>query len=338
MTTEECFQTLGIGSGASHEEIRRAYLDLAKVWHPDRFESDPHLRSLAEEHLRCINEAYQTLQHPQGRAHQPNRGNSATQAPRDTFRAEARRPRWKSSPFTIDSRTKPVLLAVGLLLSSVLLALAVVRILSLLRPALDLDLITSASHAVRPRVLEPMAAIDALSDVRVAVDSLTEWAHGEVLDLWSPVRHHFPARPLMAPSTPQVLIPAPAGPAKQSARRKVVIPQLENGAELVGTDSASGAGELHAVNNTAVEAIVSLTRNGLTVRAIYLCPNSAASVRDVQSGRYAVAVQLGNEIDVERLCFRHTLQSQRFGPFDFWEVVSSSGNSGQRYEVILKNR
>ena len=94
MTTEECFQTLGIGPEASDEEIRRAYLDLAKVWHPDRFESDPRLRRVAGEKLRRINEAYQLLRHSRDRAHDPNCGTTrARQAPEDTFfRTEAPRP------------------------------------------------------------------------------------------------------------------------------------------------------------------------------------------------------------------------------------------------------
>jgi hypothetical protein len=241
--------------------------------------------------------------------------------------------RWHS--FEIDAQATPVLLAVGMLVLSVLLALTLVRILPALGPTLDLDLIAAGTSAVRPRVLEPMAAIDTLSDVRVAVDSLTEWARGEVLDLWSPAAPH--ARRLKPPNIPQVQMPSHPRFSKQSARQHTAVPQLENGTELVDVAGTSGAGELHAVNNTGVQAIVSLTRNGKTARAIYLCPNGAASMRHVQLGRYAVDVQLGNGIDARRLRFREVVQSQHLGPFDFWEVTSSGGSSGQRYEVVMNN-
>lgn len=52
---------LGIPPGASEEQAREAYRDLAKVWHPDRHESDPRLRAKAEEKLKQINAAYETL-------------------------------------------------------------------------------------------------------------------------------------------------------------------------------------------------------------------------------------------------------------------------------------
>ena len=46
---------------ATQTEIRDAYRVLAKVWHPDRFQSDDQLRGKAEEKLREINSAYQVL-------------------------------------------------------------------------------------------------------------------------------------------------------------------------------------------------------------------------------------------------------------------------------------
>jgi hypothetical protein len=47
---------------ATPAEIKEAYRDLARVWHPDRFGTDPRLHSKAEETLKGINEAYQLLQ------------------------------------------------------------------------------------------------------------------------------------------------------------------------------------------------------------------------------------------------------------------------------------
>src|SRR4030095_8534284 len=55
------YQVLGLEKGASAEEIRQAYLDLAKVWHPDRFTHDPKLQQKAQEKLKEINNAYEIL-------------------------------------------------------------------------------------------------------------------------------------------------------------------------------------------------------------------------------------------------------------------------------------
>ena len=61
MDRSEAFKTLGLPSTATRLEIKKAHRDLAKVWHPDRFGTDPRLRSKAEETLKGVNEAYQLL-------------------------------------------------------------------------------------------------------------------------------------------------------------------------------------------------------------------------------------------------------------------------------------
>jgi curved DNA-binding protein CbpA len=62
MDLNEALEIIGVGPNASPTEIRDAYRDLAKVWHPDRFPNDPRLRQKAEEKLRLINDAHQFLQ------------------------------------------------------------------------------------------------------------------------------------------------------------------------------------------------------------------------------------------------------------------------------------
>lgn len=61
VTIAECYAVLEIAPGASPDEVRKAYKLLATVWHPDRFPADSGLHKEAEEKLRRINEAYQTL-------------------------------------------------------------------------------------------------------------------------------------------------------------------------------------------------------------------------------------------------------------------------------------
>jgi hypothetical protein len=58
---KQCFQILEVAPNASVEEVSRAYRDLVKVWHPDRFAHDDRLRQKAEEKLKDLNRAYETL-------------------------------------------------------------------------------------------------------------------------------------------------------------------------------------------------------------------------------------------------------------------------------------
>lgn len=58
MDYSEALEILGLPPTATPDEIKQAYRDLAKVWHPDRFGNDARLRAKAEETLKRINEAY----------------------------------------------------------------------------------------------------------------------------------------------------------------------------------------------------------------------------------------------------------------------------------------
>lgn len=54
------YEVLGIKEGASEEEIRAAYRELVKKYHPDKYANNP-LSDLAEEKMQEINEAYDML-------------------------------------------------------------------------------------------------------------------------------------------------------------------------------------------------------------------------------------------------------------------------------------
>ncbi|MEG4349120.1 J domain-containing protein [Microcoleus sp. LAD1_D3] len=56
-----CYEILEIEPGTSLEEIKRAYRDLAFVWHPDRFANNDRLQQKAQQRLTEINQAYQQL-------------------------------------------------------------------------------------------------------------------------------------------------------------------------------------------------------------------------------------------------------------------------------------
>ena len=54
------YEVLGVSPGASEEEIKRAYRELARKYHPDNYHDNP-LADLAQEKMKEINEAYDAL-------------------------------------------------------------------------------------------------------------------------------------------------------------------------------------------------------------------------------------------------------------------------------------
>ncbi len=55
------YRLLEVSPDASPVEIRKAYLFLVNIWHPDRFVHEPNVQDRVEEKLKAINEAYQTI-------------------------------------------------------------------------------------------------------------------------------------------------------------------------------------------------------------------------------------------------------------------------------------
>lgn len=54
------YQVLGVSRGASDEEIKKAYRELARKYHPDNYHDNP-LADLAQEKMKEINEAYDAI-------------------------------------------------------------------------------------------------------------------------------------------------------------------------------------------------------------------------------------------------------------------------------------
>ena len=55
------YQVLNISPSASDEEVKKAYRDLARKYHPDNYHDNP-LADLAQEKMKEINEAYDQIQ------------------------------------------------------------------------------------------------------------------------------------------------------------------------------------------------------------------------------------------------------------------------------------
>jgi len=83
LTPAEALEILDLERDASQSQIKEAYRDLAKVWHPDRFQKDPRLLAKAEATLKQVNAANEAL-----KAYRP----SVRAAPPSDQKARPRRP------------------------------------------------------------------------------------------------------------------------------------------------------------------------------------------------------------------------------------------------------
>ena len=63
MTSEikQAYQVLELEPGASLEQVKQAWREQVKVWHPDRFPNDAKMQRKAQERLKDINGAYEML-------------------------------------------------------------------------------------------------------------------------------------------------------------------------------------------------------------------------------------------------------------------------------------
>jgi len=59
------YETLGVGKTATEKEIKQAYRNLARKYHPDVYQGDA--KKAAEEKFKLINEAYEVLKDPEKR-------------------------------------------------------------------------------------------------------------------------------------------------------------------------------------------------------------------------------------------------------------------------------
>ena len=108
-------QTLGLPPSATHAEIKEAYHDLVKVWHPDRFTHDAQIAQKAQEKLKEINEAYAQLKRmPEA----PGAAGASVRPHEQPFRPPAARARSKDTFWE-----SPLLAFLVVLLGMTLLAL-----------------------------------------------------------------------------------------------------------------------------------------------------------------------------------------------------------------------
>lgn len=83
------YRILGIPSTASDEEVKKAYRELARKYHPDNYHDNP-LADLAQEKMKEVNEAYELIQkqreggYGQGSAYQQAYSGQSSASPQYT--------------------------------------------------------------------------------------------------------------------------------------------------------------------------------------------------------------------------------------------------------------
>jgi hypothetical protein len=143
VTETDARSILHVTRDASPAEIRRAYLDMVKVWHPDRFQSDARLRDKAQRTLQQINAAYTLLEHgAPASGTKPGGNSSPAPAPTaDTLAGDERHAWLQLHPHTVAA------VCAGLTLG-VALALALIFFRSTPAPAPAADLASASSEPI----------------------------------------------------------------------------------------------------------------------------------------------------------------------------------------------
>lgn len=102
MDIYRAYEVFGLMPGASQEEIKQAYRQLVKIWHPDGF-TDTVKKQQAEERLKIINAAYRKLKSDASSFVNPPSRNSATKTQPKTQPQNSPSSQYSSPP---SNRTK----------------------------------------------------------------------------------------------------------------------------------------------------------------------------------------------------------------------------------------
>lgn len=90
------YAILGIKHTASPEATKKAYRNLAKIWHPDRYLNNPILKEKAEIEIKKINQAYAVIKTYQ--AEHSNQINLKNVTPRTNYKSSSKIAKTQNSP------------------------------------------------------------------------------------------------------------------------------------------------------------------------------------------------------------------------------------------------
>ena len=264
MTESEARRILAVDPQAPPAQVRQAYLDLVKVWHPDRFEHDPRLREKAVRTLQDINDAWAVLQRAASR---PPSQSQASSSPPPSETPPPPPPRTPSSPEPGPRHQSP----------------------------------PSAAASEVPRT-QPESGWLSRFNVSAGVLALVAGiGFGVFLVRQSPATSQstsadvppLPAADDVRDAQPVADDPAPR---RAPAKERTGSPRPESGAD-VRPFSSRGHGALSIVNSDGSDAVVALGDSTALSRLIYVRRGEKVTLLDVAAGEYNVRAMLGRGWD-----------------------------------------
>lgn len=337
MTTGDALRVLGLPSRVHWEEVRLAYLDLVRVWHPDRFESESALQARAAKRLAEINEAYDFLSdvHTSKRDATNSRPRPTPQATRTPQPSHTEAPSPRSANANgrqrpPDAPPHPMPDApernVRRLTFGVIAAVALLVVFGLfLGPQ---ERVVPSSRAIEPnrrgQITVPLSEISPAQPVQNFADFAADFrAARQSSEV--PATATAPV-PKFDPTKPLTIVYSQTAP---GVERPV------SGVELIGGASDTGLGTLNVRNGTGRDAVVVMFQGDRQRRAIYIWADSAAAIPKVAAGSYTARFTSGAWWNGEEFLKDTTyLEFQR--PLVFEETRENDGIAYSDFDLTLQ--
>ncbi len=350
---ERYYRVLNLPATATPEQVYKAYRDLARVWDPSRFATQPHLEHMAEGKLKEIVEAYNAISRQAGTAPAappvpapPETPELLTPVPDHIVDRNLQTPVFSPAAPIAPEFGKPVEdepAAEPLPLQP----WEEPRPPSYPKPEAG-PATPEIQFAPPPpplprglRVYRFLVRFGAFAVPAVLIGL------GFYLFYSAPER---PERPDLLPSAAPGSGTAPAksptpgaggaagehhpGPKAAEAQGAKAIPlQLPNGAQLMPPRGMRGVGRFKIANHSGQDAVVRVALQSAPtspLRLVYVQPDTEVPIEGIGTGVYVVSISLGAVTGGPRKF------APPLGPFQFMQVESVDGPQSDEYQIVLK--
>jgi hypothetical protein len=333
---------LGVPPNASPDEVRQAYRDLVKVWHPDRFPGDADLQRRATEKLKQINAAHAALSGTGGNRRtrtgprqrptnhtDSNRGSTAPPPPPPPRPPE--NPGGRTQPTTM-SFSRWVSIGIGVLV----VAVSIGSFLS------SGDRPSGTRPTPPPPSAPPLPEVQRGSEESSSVDDAEDPPlHDEAVAEREESAQELDAliSRLQSESSRRARVldgaPAPTTTERPPGAQE----RPENGDTLSLARGVRGLGELTVVNGTTSDAEVKLAELGSPSklrRHFYVHGNARHAVGSIAPGDYELVFRMGEAWSTQERRFMKPLGVSRVNRVLNWtEEVTPDGIRYGHREVTL---